>query len=1093
MRVEQSKMRCRLFSVITTSLIVLLLMTGNVPFCVKLSPVVHADTTYQTIPSTGFMQDWSNNGLITTNDDWSGVPGITGYRGDGLTTADGTNPQTVIAPSTVVDVNANQTNPNTFTTGGVTEFQIANPTVALAGSDTADAPYLNIFLNTTGRFGIRVRYNLRDIDGSADNVVQQFALQYRVGSTGNYTNVPAGYVADATTGPNLATQVTPVNAVLPAEVNNQPQVEVRVITTNAAGSDEYVGVDDILITGATSPGQTVVSLGNFNASSSGNGTLLTWRTGYEVNNLGFNLYREHGGTRTRVNPSLIAGSAFLTSVALTAGQSYSWFDAAPPPDGYVQYWLEDIDLDGTRKIHGPFVPERGEGSLKNRAGAQAMLLSRLNATMDVQAQTGRPAALKFEAARVLGDASAVARQRTIAGGAAVKLGVRSAGWYRVTQPELVAAGLSPDVNPELLQLFRDGIEQPMVVRASGTRLAANDAIEFYGTGIDTRSTDTRTYYLVAGSQPGRRITTKSKGRIGRAFVRGTAADATSFLYTVERRDRVLRFAALLNGEADNFFGSLISAAPTSQILNVKQLAANNAQPVTLEVALQGGTLQTHQIKVSINNFDAGTVSFQNQERPVTRFSIPSAALAEGDNTVTLTALDGEGDLSVIDYLRLTYPRGFHAENDALTFSLPNGRETLIDGFTNPQVRVFDITDARAVEQVRAVVQPDASGFAVRVSANPTSRGGRIYLAIADNRAQPTSSIVANQPSTLSAATQEADFVIITHGNFRRSVEPLAAQRRTQGMKVVVADIEDVYDEFSFGTKSAESIKEFLAHTQSQWQQAPHSVLLVGDATYDPRNYLGQGQADYLPTKFVDTSSLETASDDAFTDYDADGIGDLATGRLAVRTASQADTVIAKITNFVPGQTSDSAMLVSDLEDGYNFEAATAQVRTLLPASTSVIHVNRALNTTEQVRQQIADGFNAGPMIVNYLGHGSIDVWTGSSLISSTDAQTLSNGNRLPFLVAMTCLNGAFHDIHRDSLAEALMKAENGGIVAAWASSGLTNPEPQAQINQELYRLLFGTELSPRLGDAVRAAKAVTIDPDVRRTWIFFGDPTMRLR
>ena len=70
---------------------------------------------------------------------------------------------------------------------------------------------------------------------------------------------------------------------------------------------------------------------------------------------------------------------------------------------------------------------------------------------------------------------------------------------------------------------------------------------------------------------------------------------------------------------------------------------------------------------------------------------------------------------------------------------------------------------------------------------------------------------------------------------------------------------------------------------------------------------------------------------------------------------------------------------------------------------------------------------------------------------------------------------------------------HGGIVAAWASSGLTTPEPQAQINQELYRLLFSTEISPRLGDAVRAAKAVTTDPDVRRTWIFFGDPTMRLR
>ena len=107
-----------------------------------------------------------------------------------------------------------------------------------------------MYLNTTGQSNITVAYNLRDIDGSTDNAVQPVALQYRVGNSGNFTNVPAGFVADATTGPSLATLVTAVNAVLPAAANNQPEVQVRVITTaNAVGNDEWVGVDDIAITG----------------------------------------------------------------------------------------------------------------------------------------------------------------------------------------------------------------------------------------------------------------------------------------------------------------------------------------------------------------------------------------------------------------------------------------------------------------------------------------------------------------------------------------------------------------------------------------------------------------------------------------------------------------------------------------------------------------------------------------------------------------------------------------------------------------------------------------------------------------------------
>ena len=39
-------------------------------------------TTYHSLASGNLTQNWSNTGLITTNDDWSGVPSITGYLGD---------------------------------------------------------------------------------------------------------------------------------------------------------------------------------------------------------------------------------------------------------------------------------------------------------------------------------------------------------------------------------------------------------------------------------------------------------------------------------------------------------------------------------------------------------------------------------------------------------------------------------------------------------------------------------------------------------------------------------------------------------------------------------------------------------------------------------------------------------------------------------------------------------------------------------------------------------------------------------------------------------------------------------------------------
>ena len=221
------------------------------------------DSNYYALSGGAFTQDWSTTGLITTNDNWSGVPGIQGFLGQDITIATGTDPQTLLTTSSVandLDVIANQTN-TTITNGGVAEFDgMANPTIALQGSGTADAPNLIIYLNTTGQSSVRVQYNLRDIDATADNAIQPVALQYRVGSSGNFTNLPAGFVADATTGPSLATLVSSVDVTLPAACDNQPQVEVRIITTNALGNDEWVGVDDINITSSAVSTTPLVNL-----------------------------------------------------------------------------------------------------------------------------------------------------------------------------------------------------------------------------------------------------------------------------------------------------------------------------------------------------------------------------------------------------------------------------------------------------------------------------------------------------------------------------------------------------------------------------------------------------------------------------------------------------------------------------------------------------------------------------------------------------------------------------------------------------------------------------------------------------------------
>jgi hypothetical protein len=209
-----------------------------------------ANTYYsELVDGAPLLQNWSNISQIANEDDWTGVVSIQGYRGTGLTNVIGGSPTTVLGDSLPSDLRvvANQTNPLTSTAVGVAEFELADSTVALKPTDIATAPNLVVHLDastcTPGK-SVRISYIVRDIDNSPIDAVQPVSLQYRLGTSGNYSNVLFTTIPDATSGIGQATQVTPIFATLPNAVIGQV-FDVRIITSNAIGVDEWVGIDNI--------------------------------------------------------------------------------------------------------------------------------------------------------------------------------------------------------------------------------------------------------------------------------------------------------------------------------------------------------------------------------------------------------------------------------------------------------------------------------------------------------------------------------------------------------------------------------------------------------------------------------------------------------------------------------------------------------------------------------------------------------------------------------------------------------------------------------------------------------------------------------
>ena len=188
----------------------------------------------------------------------------------------------------------------------------------------------------------------------------------------------------------------------------------------------------------------------------------------------------------------------------------------------------------------------------------------------------------------------------------------------------MAAGLSPNVNAQNLQLYVNGVQQSIHVEGgSNSSFGTYDAVDFYGLGADTIWSGTQSYWLVAGPGAGSRMSIGGLSNGG--------ASAASFPSTVDWKPRTVYFAALLNGDGDNFFGPVVTNTPVTQPLTVTHLYPTGGASA-LRVTLQGGVTGRHSVAVALNGTILGYVNFNDLANFTTTFTVPS--VSEGANTLT---------------------------------------------------------------------------------------------------------------------------------------------------------------------------------------------------------------------------------------------------------------------------------------------------------------------------------------------------------------------------------------------------------------------------------------------------------------------------
>jgi uncharacterized repeat protein (TIGR01451 family) len=998
-----------------------------------------------------------------------GFPGTTGYKsvkvtndatGDGFPSAGDTLTWTITYPN--------------IGSAPITNFQIAEilpagvtlvglPTVTLSGTGTT-ATVNPSYLGTAGSPNLFSAGAVLGVDGKIVVNIQTTINAGFVGTLSNQTTASGtGLPAAGVKSDNIDSATTGLLGGTTVPVSSATQ------TQNSASVDPTTLQVFVPL---------MVKLQSASAIRTGKRVKIKWESAFESDNLGYNVYRQDSNGLNLVTRSLIAGSALRVagSRVLNSGFSYSTVDENADAGG--SYWLEDVDMNGSRTLHGPIIPLDG----KYDSSQESPSIEELNNLASVEDQTYNFPAIQSRVADADANFRAVSRTNTVSDPARfpkqswvvansfAKVTVKHNGWYMVSRSQLEAAGLPTRFKSAGLRLFVNAEEQSI-------HFTDNGDVYFFGRALDTAENGAQVYWLIANGRPAPRDVVKD-GATGKP-------NADFFMNAVESKNRSIYASGILNGDVENFYSAVISRNGFSQDLSLKSLAAN-IQGAKVRVAVQGLSDGDHIVQVAVNGSAVGTIYYANTENSVSEFDVDASLLREGANTISLQSLGAGYDFSALESVRLTYPRKFAAENGQLSFGIRGGVTAAIDGFASPKIRVFDVTNPSATKEIIVDSFESANGFAFSLS---SSDHDRVLFSFDDSAqlANPAS-VNATTRSTLHDSKRGGDLLVIAKSQFLDAVQPLVELRRAQGLRIVVAKAEDIFDEYGFGVENSAALKNFIVSTQF-WQRAPRYVLLVGDSTYDPRNYLGNGVSTMLPSKLIDTSILETSSDDYFGDLNGDRIPELAIGRLPVRTIDELNVVVSKIANYERNRFRDDrkAILVSDR----NFDNFVELLQPPLQNYGALEVIQRGGDDTS-TRRAILDSLNQGADVVDFIGHGSVTIWMSGSMFSYDDAFRLTNQDRLSLFMLQSCMNGYSLDAYSESLAEGLLKAPAGGAFAVIASSGVNNPEGQAELANAFYGSILENRKT-RLGDALLKAKKANVGRDVMRTTQLFGDPTSMLR
>lgn len=729
------------------------------------------------------------------------------------------------------------------------------------------------------------------------------------------------------------------------------------------------------------------------------------------------------------------------------------------------------------------------------------------------------------------------------------------GIYRITRPMLASFGIDANtVDPRTIKIYNNGgkilpenINQPrpqdlvenaiIVFGEEDGVFNENDYILFYGRGhsfwdfdpsqsriarMRHTYSDRNYFWITSGGSPGKRVQQKPGLNDAPAFIQNSTVAFAD--WEVDKIN--------LGKTGRQFVGDDFSSAISSRNYMNNLTHRVNSEPINYRVRFVVGTSTGMELIISENGNQVasrnaggfGSTSYTAGTEHLLNFSYSSPL---PDNRSVLTFKVNPSTVSSVGYLdffEIDYVKELRAANDYLMFfSAPNTglTEYQLNGFTSSNIRVFDVSDYANVQLITNY--SFLSGGECRFRIEETNTFRKKYIAVGSDIFRSPINPFEISNSNLRGESTGAKFIIITHKNFESAANRLKDYRQNQDitpLSTIIVDIDNIYNEFSGGLLDPTAMRDYLKYVYDNWQIEPEYVLFFGKGTYDYRNIEGYGD-NFIPT-WQTTASIglldSYTTDDFFVLLDGNSSVSMAFGRLPFSSVTEAHNVIDKIIDYEQnldrGSWQNLITLIADdgigsqgRYEGSEHSKPTEEIAEQeLPAYFDKNKIYAAAypdvitgqgRRKPAVNQAIIEAINNGTLFINFIGHGSPELWAHEYIFEKSVNLPLMQNDKYFFICAATCDFGYFDIPNFQSSTEAMIFIKDRGAIAGISSSRLVFSWENHVLNKSLINNIFKSQrdtlnLPIRIGKAVYLTKRNRTSVNDRK-YFLFADPTLRLR